>query len=140
MRTKDIIIYSFLTLGTILAFCLAFYGWNDMYRLWNYPEREFMYSTGLIILYIDFTLLGIAGIVSIFSFIRKGHVWVIIVKCIIINIVLFLISPLLLLVILILLIHRFFWNLLMLIVIVSCLFGLWKLWELIDSYGENAKK
>ena len=138
MRTKDIIIYSFLTLGTILAFCLAFYGWNDMYRLWNYPEREFMYSTGLIILYIDFTILGIAGIVSIFSFIRKGHVWVIIVKCIIINIVLFLISPLLLLVIS--LIHRFFLSLLILIVIVACLFGLWKLWELIDSYREKAKK
>ena len=94
MRTKDITIFLFLTLGTILAFCLAFYGWNDMYKLWDYPERAFMYETGLVVLYIDFTLLGIAGIVSIFSYIRKGRAWVFIVKCIIVNIVLLLILPL----------------------------------------------
>lgn len=136
MRTKEITIFLFLTLGTILSFCLAFYGWNDMYKLWNYPERSFMYETGLVVLYIDFTLLGIAGIVSIFSYIRKGRAWVLIVKCIIVNIVLLLILPLYISVVL--LIFRFFLGLLILIVIAASLFGLWKLWKLIDSYMVKA--
>lgn len=130
MKHKNIIIFSFLSIGTILSSFIAYYGWKDIYMLLNYPERAFMYDTGLIILYANCTLLGISGAISLFSYIKKGRLWVCMVKCILINILLLLA-----------------WSLVILLtrglcigclitapVILGCMFGVCKLWELIDPY------
>ena len=136
MKHKNIVILSFIIIGTILAFYMAFYGWSDIYNQLNYPEREFICDWGLILLYTDFTILGIAGIISLFSYTKKGKVWVTMVKCIIVNIILLLLLPFTAGVIA--LFFGLFSGFLILIPTLICLIGLWILWELIDPYKVKA--
>ena len=138
MKHKDIVVLSFIIIGTALAFYMAFYGWSDIYKLWNYPEREFLYDWGLIVLYADFTILGIAGVISLFSYIKEGQVWVTTVKCIIVNVILLLSLPFAVGVITLL--YGLFSGFLILIPTLICLIGLWILWELIDPYKVKANK
>lgn len=67
MNTKKSIIMIFLSLGTLLAIVLSYFGWKDVYELLHYPERAFMYETFLLVSYVDFTLLSILGSISIVS-------------------------------------------------------------------------
>lgn len=104
--------------------------------LWNSPERAFMYDSGLVILYADCTLLGISGVICLFSYIRKGRAWTYIVKGIIINLVLLLMMP-----IVTLLVSGADAGILMITpIILGSLFGLWKIWEWIDPYIVTANK
>lgn len=86
MTIKKISILLFLSLGTSLSIGLSYFGWKDVYTLFHYPEREFMYEPLLLISYADFTLLTIMGSISILSFLMRGRLWVPVIKCIIVNV------------------------------------------------------
>lgn len=86
MNTKKSIIMIFLSLGTLLAIVLSYFGWKDVYELLHYPERAFMYETFLLVSYVDFTLLSILGSISIVSILCKRKIWIPLIKCIIVNV------------------------------------------------------
>ena len=94
MNTKKSIIMIFLSLGTLLAIVLSYFGWKDVYELLHYPERAFMYETFLLVSYVDFTLLSILGSISIVSILCKRKIWMPIIKCIIVNVGLWMILAL----------------------------------------------
>lgn len=133
-KSKDIVILLFLILGTILAFYIACEGWMDVYSLWNYPDGVFAYGFDMLAIYLDITLSGVAGLVCLCSFLRKGRLWVPLIKCIIVNIILLLV--LVFAASLSMLIDGLFVGFAGLIFIAACLFGLWKLWKLADSYKQ----
>ena len=91
--TQRAIIGSFLIIGTLLALYLTINVGYDLF----YVHKAWMYRSGLthkigfVVIYANIPLLFIAGLISIISFFRKGHIWKPITKGIIINIILWLI-------------------------------------------------
>lgn len=94
MNTKKSLIIIFLSLGTLLAILLSYYGWDDVYMRLQHHEKISMYEPFLLVSYADFTLLSIMGCISIASVLRKGKLWVPCIKCIIVNVGLWMILAL----------------------------------------------
>lgn len=86
------IIGSFLIIGTLLALYISITWAYDIFVV----HTTWMHRDGLILKIIfillcaDFPLLFLAGLTSIISFFRKGHIWRSVTKGIIINVDLFL--------------------------------------------------
>lgn len=87
------IIGSFLIIGTLLALYLTINVGYDLF--WKHPvwmHRDgLLQKVGSIALYANIPLLFIAGLTSTISFFREGHIWKLITKGIIVNIILWLI-------------------------------------------------
>ena len=87
------IIGSFLIIGTLLALYLTINVGYDLFwvhKAWMY-RSGLTHKIGFVVIYANIPLLFIAGLISIISFFRKGHIWKSITKGIIINIILWLI-------------------------------------------------
>ena len=87
------IIGSFLIIGTLLALYLTINVGYDLFwvhKAWMY-RSGLTHKIGFVVIYANIPLLFIAGLISIISFFRKGHIWKPITKGIIINIILWLI-------------------------------------------------
>ena len=127
MMKKNLIILIFLTLGTLLALLLSYYGWEDVYIRLQHHEKISMYEPLLLASYADFTLLSIMGCISIMSVLRKGKIWVPIIKCIIVNVGLWMVLALVISVIVFT--YEQLPGIILIGVFGSILWGLFKIWE-----------
>ena len=87
------IIATVLIIGTLLALYLTINVGYDLFwvhKAWMY-RSGLTHKIGFVVIYANIPLLFIAGLISIISFFRKGHIWKSITKGIIINIILWLI-------------------------------------------------
>ena len=131
LTSKKIGILLFLSLGTLLAIVLSYLGWQDVYRQLHYPERVFMYETSLLVIYSDFTLLSILGSISIVSFLRNRKLWIHIIKCIIVNVVLWM--TLALVISVIVLVYDLLLGIILVAVFGLFVWGLVKLWKITNA-------
>ena len=126
MMKRKLVILIFLTLGTLLALLLSYYGWEDVYIRLQHHEKISMYEPLLLVSYADFTLLSILGCISILSVLRKGKLWIPVIKCIIVNVVLWMILTL------VISIKILVWDQLIGIILITIfsliVWGLFKIW------------
>lgn len=124
------IIGSFLIIGTLLALCLTIYEGYDLFGIhttWLHRDG-FMVKFAIVGAYADIVLLFFAGLTSTISFFRKGHIWKIITKGIIVNIVLWLIVAGLMIC---LLVWGFIYKMCGLIIIGLCAWIMFQIWKMI---------
>ena len=126
MMKRKLVILIFLTLGTLLALLLSYYGWEDVCIRLQHHEKISMYEPLLLVSYADFTLLSILGCISILSVLRKGKLWIPVIKCIIVNVVLWMILAL------VISIKILVWDQLIGIILITIfsliVWGLFKIW------------
>ena len=135
MNTKKSIIMIFLSLGTLLAIVLSYFGWKDVYELLHYPERAFMYETFLLVSYVDFTLLSILGYISIVSILCKRKIWMPIIKCIIVNVGLWMILALV--ISSLVLIYDHLSGIILITIFGMIIWGLFKIWQYTNVFRQE---
>ena len=137
MKNKKRVLYAFLLLGTALSIWIAYSCWNEFFRYWGLPEKEFVVDNVLAIVSIYFTLLSAAGIYTFVAYLFNRRSWKPIVKGIIINISL-LILPVVY--VLCMLIGECFWiSIIGLVILLLCLYGLKQLWNLVNSFQQETE-
>ena len=86
MRYNRLIIYAFLVIGTILSTWISYVGWSEVFAYYGLPMKEFVLDINLTIASSYFTLLSIAGMVTLIGFFVKSAFWKPLFKGIVINV------------------------------------------------------
>ena len=60
MKSRQIVLYTFLLLGTALSIWIAYSCWDEFFRYWDVPEKEFVVDNVLAVISTYFTLLSAA--------------------------------------------------------------------------------
>ena len=122
-----------LVFGTSLISYITIYGLYDAYFIHN----TWLYRDGILakvvfaILSIDLIVMTIAGFISCISFFRRRELCRILTKVIIVNVALYI---LVFICTLIKDLLSYCWqDVIMLIVLSTCVYGLWRLWNIVDS-------
>lgn len=128
--TQRAIIGSFLIIGTLLALYPTINVGYDLFCVHNtWMHREgLIYKIGFVVLYADMPILFIAGLTSMISFFRKGHIWKPITKGIIINIIIWLLMVGLTIG---LLVWGLIYKIIGLLIIGSCIWLVVQIWKMI---------
>ena len=135
MKNKKIVLYAFLLLGTALSIWIAYSCWNEFFRYWGLPEKEFVVDNVLAIVSIYFTLLSAAGIYTFVAYLFNRRSWKPMVKGIIINIFLLMLP---LVYVLCVLIGECLWiSIIGWVILLLCLYGLKQLWNMVNSFQQE---
>ena len=135
MKNKKIVLYAFLLLGTALSIWIAYSCWDEFFRYWDLPEKEFVVDNVLAIVSTYFTLLSAAGIYTLVAYLFNRRSWKPMVKGIIINIYLLMLPVVY---VLCMLIGECLWiSIIGWVILLLCLYGLKQLWNLVNSFQQE---
>ena len=135
MKNKKIVLYAFLLLGTALSIWIAYSCWNEFFRYWGLPEKEFVVDNVLAIVSTYFTLLSAAGIYTFVAYLFSRRSWKPMVKGIIINICLLMLPVVYVLCVLI---GECLWiSIIGWVILLVCLYGLKQLWNMVNSFQQE---
>ena len=135
MKSRQIVLYTFLLLGTALSIWIAYSCWDEFFRYWDVPEKEFVVDNVLAVISTYFTLLSAAGIYTFVAYLFNRHCWKPMIKGIIVNIYLLMLPVVSMLCLII--IECQWVSVIGFVVILLCSFGLKQLWNLVNSFPQE---
>lgn len=135
MKSRQIVLYTFLLLGTALSIWIAYSCWDEFFRYWDVPEKEFVVDNVLAVISTYFTLLSAAGIYTFVAYLFNRYCWKPMIKGIIVNIYLLMLPVVSMLCLII--IECLWVSVIGFVVILLCSFGLKQLWNLVNSFPQE---